>query len=103
MLGEALIVEAFKILGQIDFFDSEERKALLHFVDFSIKLTDAQVMHNLVLLLDLREGLFNFKESLLLIINGSLQMWLEVSLDVSFDLLQGLDNIIDWLFEIMRV
>jgi hypothetical protein len=61
MLREALIVEAFKILGQIDFFDSEERKALLHLVDFSIKLTDAQVMHNLVLLLDLREGLFNFK------------------------------------------
>jgi hypothetical protein len=74
MLGEALIVETFKILGQIDFLDSEKRKALLHLVDFSIKLTDAQVMHNLVLLLDLREGLFNFKESLLLIINGSLQM-----------------------------
>ena len=72
MLGEALIVEAFKILGQIDFFDSEERKALLHLVDFSIQLTDAQVMHNLVLVLDLREGLFNFKESLLLVINGSL-------------------------------
>jgi hypothetical protein len=40
MLGEALIVEAFKILGQKDFFDSEKRKALLHLVDFSIKLTD---------------------------------------------------------------
>ena len=103
MLREAVIAEAFDILAQIEFFNSEERKALLHLVQFSIKLSDALVTHSLVLILDLRVGLLNFKDSLILIIVESLNQLLEVALELSFDLLQGMLMLIDGLFEIMRV
>ena len=103
MLRESVIAEALDILGQIDFFNSEERKALLHLLQFSIKLSDALVTHSLILILDLRVGLLNFKVSLLLIIVESLKQLPEVALELSFDLLQGMHDLIDGMFEIMRV
>ena len=103
MLREPVIAEALDILGQIDFFNSEERKALLHLVQFSIKLSDALVTRSLVLILYLIVGLLNFKESLLLIIVESLNQLLDFALELSFDLLQGMLMLIDGLFEIMRV
>ena len=87
MLSEAIEVDAFKILCQMEFFDSKEIKALLHLAHLSIKLSDAQIMYCLILVLHLGEGNLDFKESLLLIIRHPLQVCLEVPLDVSFDLL----------------
>jgi hypothetical protein len=58
----------------MQFFESAQIKALLHLEYLSIKLTNTLVMHALILLPDLREGLFDFKESLLLIIGDHLQM-----------------------------
>jgi phosphopantetheine adenylyltransferase len=103
MLRESVIAEALDILGQIDFFNSEERKALLHLVQFTIKLSDARVTHSQELILELRVGLLNFKESLILIIVESLKQLLDFSLELSFGLLQGMLMLIDGLFEIMRV
>lgn len=74
IIREAIEVKAFDILFQMQFFESAQIKALLHLEYLSIKLTNTLVMHALILLPDLIEGLFNFIVSFLLINGDRLQM-----------------------------
>jgi divalent metal cation (Fe/Co/Zn/Cd) transporter len=74
MIREVIEVKAFDILVQMQFFESAQIKALLHLEYLGIKLTNTLVMHALILLSDLSEGLFDFIVSILFIIGDRLQM-----------------------------
>jgi hypothetical protein len=74
MIREVIKVKAFDILVKMQFFESAHLKALLHLEYLSIKLTNTLVMHALILLPDLREGLFDFIVSFLFINGDRLQM-----------------------------
>ena len=103
MIREVIKVKAFDILVKMQFFESAHLKALLHLEYLSIKLTNTLVMHALILLPDLREGLFDFIVSFLFINGDRLQMWVELPLALSFGMLQGFYNIKDGIFKVMRV